>query len=93
MLTKIEISGFKSFENFRLDLQPFTVVFGGNAVGKSNLFDALRLLSRLAAVDLATAFDEAPVGGHDGSRGEPVEQFRRLPDGSYARRIDLSTCL
>lgn len=42
MLTRIEIDGFKSFRSLRLDPQPFTVTFGGNAVGRSNLFDVKR---------------------------------------------------
>jgi predicted ATPase len=90
MLTRIEIDGFKSFERFALDLQPFTVVFGANAVGKSNLFDALRLLSRLVSTDLATAFAGGASGiGPSELRGEPVEQFRRLASGETSSRIDL----
>jgi AAA15 family ATPase/GTPase len=41
MLTRIEIDGFKTFREFSADLLPFQVVLGPNAVGKSNLFDAL----------------------------------------------------
>lgn len=40
MLTRIEIDGFKTFQDFAIDLLPFTVVLGSNAAGKSNLFDA-----------------------------------------------------
>ena len=40
MLTRIEIDGFKTFEGFRLDLEPLTAVVGPNASGKFNLFDA-----------------------------------------------------
>jgi len=67
MLTRIEIDGFKTFRDFAVDLLPFQVILGPNAVGKSNLFDALHLLSRLAEVDLYTAFQDL--------RGEPVEMF------------------
>lgn len=74
LLTRIEIDGFKSFYNFVLDLQPFQVIVGPNAAGKSNLFDALRLLARLAEVDLRTAFREI--------RGESGELFTILPDGT-----------
>ena len=58
MITRIEISGFKSFWDFSLDFAPFTVVAGANASGKSNLFDAMRLLSNLATTDLRTAFTQ-----------------------------------
>jgi predicted ATPase len=74
MLTRIEIDGFKTFEQFSLDLEPLTAVVGPNASGKSNLFDALRFLSLLAQVDIRTAMQ--------GLRGEPEELFRQTPDGS-----------
>lgn len=79
MITRIEIDGFKSFEGFSLALPPFAVILGPNAAGKSNLFDALRLLSRLAISDVRTAMREL--------RGEPIELFRRLPDGRIAQRM------
>ena len=41
MLTRIEIDGFKTFEDFSLALGPLTVIAGTNASGKSNLFDAI----------------------------------------------------
>jgi predicted ATPase len=68
MLTRIEISGFKSFDEFSVDLNPFLVVVGPNASGKSNLFDAIRLLSLLAGTDLRTAIKQI--------RGEAHELFR-----------------
>lgn len=56
MITKIEINGFKSFIDFEMEFTPFTIIAGTNASGKSNLFDALRLLSSLASSDLRSAF-------------------------------------
>ena len=44
MITRIEIDGFKTFENFGLDLHPFTAIVGPNASGKSNLFDAINFV-------------------------------------------------
>ena len=59
MITRIEIDGFKSFSNFVMDFSPLTVIAGANASGKSNLFDALQLLARMAETDdLRTAFGE-----------------------------------
>lgn len=69
MLTRIEIHGFKTFENFYLDLRPFSAVVGPNASGKSNLFDALKFLSSLAQHDVRTAMQNL--------RGEPQELFRQ----------------
>jgi len=74
LLTRIEIDGFKSFENFSLDLQPFTAIVGPNASGKSNLFDALRLISLLAHSDIRTAMQSL--------RGRPEELFRKTASGS-----------
>ena len=71
MLTRIEISGFKSFENFGLNLRPLTAIVGPNASGKSNLFDALRFLSVLAQYDIRTAMQDL--------RGKPEELFRQSP--------------
>ena len=58
MITHIKINGFKSFQNFEMTFTPLTIVAGVNASGKSNLFDALQLLSRLAETDLKTACEQ-----------------------------------
>jgi AAA15 family ATPase/GTPase len=44
VITRIEIDGYKSFEDFTLDLPPFAVLVGANASGKSNLLEAVDLL-------------------------------------------------
>lgn len=72
MITKLEISGFKTFENFVMEFSPLTIIAGPNASGKSNLFDALALLTRLAETDLKTAFSE--------QRGEAIELFTKYDD-------------
>ncbi|PLK44450.1 AAA family ATPase [Emticicia sp. TH156] len=77
MLTYIKIDGFKSFNNFEMEFTPFTVIAGANASGKSNLFDALKLLSRLAEADnLKKAFKE--------QRGEFSELFTQYSENDYA---------
>ena len=82
MLTRIEIDGFKTFDRFHLDVPPFLVVLGPNASGKSNLFDAIQLLGRLADHDLALAVKEL--------RGEPLELFRRDPSGRPGQSMKLA---
>lgn len=57
MITRIEIDGFKSFKDFAMEFTPLTVIAGANASGKSNLFDALQLLSDIAEVELSEVFD------------------------------------
>ena len=80
MITYIKINGFKSFHNFEMEFTPFTVIAGANASGKSNLFDALTLLSRLAETDnLKRAFSE--------QRGEFIEMFTQYGDDKYADEI------
>lgn len=63
---------------------PLTVVAGVNASGKSNLFDALQLLSRLAEADLKTAFSSS------GQRGNPSELFTQYGENWYAPEMDFT---
>ena len=79
MLTRIKIDGFKSFTNFEMEFSSLTVIAGTNASGKSNLFDALKLLSRLAGVDLRTAFSE--------QRGNPSELFTQYSEHDFAQEM------
>lgn len=83
MLTRIEINGFKTFESFGVDLGPFTVVLGPNAAGKSNLFDAIQLMARLAQTgDLYSAVKDL--------RGDPDELFRRDHLGVPGHKIEIA---
>lgn len=81
MLTRLEINGFKTFENLAVDLAPFTVIIGNNASGKSNLFDVIQLLSNLATRDVSEALKDL--------RGEPMELFRRTARG-FEKQIKLA---
>ncbi len=82
MLTRIEITGFKTFDDFALDLMPFTVILGPNGSGKSNLFDAIQLLSHLAHKGLRDSFVEL--------RGDVDELFRFNAAGSRCDRMALA---
>ncbi|HLJ35916.1 MAG TPA: AAA family ATPase [Ktedonobacteraceae bacterium] len=82
MITQIEIDGFKTFLDFKVELGPLQVLVGSNASGKSNLFDALHLLSRLAEVDLRSAFQ--------GLRGSPDDQFTLFPNGQRSDSIRIA---
>lgn len=79
MVTKLEIDGFKSFRDFSIEFSPFTVIAGKNASGKSNLFDALELLSRFATNDLRQAFPER--------RGTIAEQFTLLDNQRHGQHM------
>lgn len=77
MITYININGFKSFQDFEMYFTPLTVIAGSNAAGKSNLFDALKLLSSLADTDkIQRAFRE--------QRGDLMELFTKYDDHTYA---------
>ncbi|OPG14558.1 AAA family ATPase [Microbispora sp. GKU 823] len=79
MITRIEIDGFKSFENFALDLPPFLVLIGTNASGKSNLLDALNFVSVAATRGVDAAVAEV--------RGDARGLFRRRGDGTRVDRM------
>lgn len=81
MLTRLQVNGFKTFENLDVTLTPFTMIVGNNAAGKSNLFDVIELLSNLATKDVSEAVN--------GMRGEPLELFRQTAAGR-AKRIELA---
>jgi predicted ATPase len=60
MLTRLKVSGFKNLMDVDVQFGPFTCIAGGNGVGKSNLFDAIRFLGALA----------------DGEPGEAAQSIR-----------------
>lgn len=74
MLTRFRVQGFKSLLNVEIELAPLVVLMGPNAAGKSNLLEALLLLSRLATEQTLSAALEPPL------RGYPLEAFS-LPEG------------
>jgi predicted ATPase len=55
MLTRLEVQGFKNLRNVDVPFGPFTCIAGANAVGKSNLFDAIQFLSDLASYSIVEA--------------------------------------
>ena len=81
MITRIEIDGFKSFDEFVLDLRPFNVLVGSNNSGKSNLLEAVELLGRLLRGQ-----DRALVE-HD--RGTGSQLFRRRVDGEAVPEFEI----
>jgi len=66
MLKRLNIKGYKSFKDFRTSLQPLMVFFGPSSAGKTNLLDALHLLSGVVSSE---SLDKA----FKGHRGFPLE--------------------
>jgi predicted ATPase len=80
MLTRLHVKGFKNLVETEVHFGPFTCVAGANAVGKSNLFDAIRFLSLLANGKLDEA---ARAIRAEGARNADIKSlFTRNADGS-----------
>ncbi|MEQ8766588.1 MAG: AAA family ATPase [Planctomycetota bacterium] len=65
MLTRFEVRGFKNLVDVDLHLGPMTCIAGPNAVGKSNLFDAIKLMRELANRSIVDAFSEVRRGSDE----------------------------
>lgn len=75
MLKSLHIKGFKSLADLEVAFPRLTVLFGPNAAGKSNLIEAVQMMSRIGTSrTLAEAFAE-PI------RGYPLEAFAFPPGG------------
>ena len=69
MLTRLKVSGFKNLVDVDVRFGPFTCIAGANAVGKSNLFDAISFLGALANLPLLDAAQRIREGLTDDVRG------------------------
>lgn len=66
MIKRFRVKNYKSLKDVQVNFPNLAVVFGPNAAGKSNLFDALNLFSRLVTrKNLKEAFED--------HRGAPLE--------------------
>ncbi|RKN41782.1 AAA family ATPase [Streptomyces hoynatensis] len=74
MLTRLEVSGFKNLLDLTVELGPFTCIAGENGTGKSNVFDAIQLLSLLADRPLMEAAQEVR-GTHSERHGDARDLF------------------
>lgn len=83
IITGVEIHGFKSFDDFALDLQPFTVLAGPNNSGKSNLLEAVALLR-----DVFFEGGDRPLVSRP--RGTGIELFHRADDGTPGELFEIN---
>ena len=68
MIKRIKVIGYKSLKDVEVQFQPLSIFIGPNAAGKSNLLDALSLISGIVTKkNLKEAFAE--------QRGLPLESF------------------
>ena len=75
MLSRLHVKGYKSLADVEVEFRPLTLLFGPNAAGKSNLLDAVQLLSRLATSRTLKEAFEPPC------RGKPLESFTMGKEG------------
>ena len=91
MITRLQIDGFKNLRKVDIRFDTFTCVAGGNGVGKSNLFDAIRFLSAIAD---EKKLDEAArtVRDENDKSADAKAIFFQTPSGKLSRvsfRVDM----
>jgi predicted ATPase len=80
MITKVKIDGFKSLNNFQLDIKPGLNIFvGPNGSGKTNVILFFEFLSYLATEDLYNAVTKAGGAG---------SIFRKQGERDYSQFIE-----
>ena len=87
MLTRLQVSGFKNLVDVDVRFGPFTCIAGANGTGKSNLFDAIQFLSRLASDTFADA--AASIRAEDDKASSIQSLFHRLGN-DYADKISFT---
>lgn len=87
MLTKLTVRGFKNLVDVSVEFGPYTCIAGTNAVGKSNLFDAIEFLALLADHPFLDAAQRLRPSGERGV--DPITLFTLDGDGEPARTIYL----
>ena len=84
MLTRFRVSGFKNLVDVDVRFGPFTCIAGANGTGKSNLFDAIQFLSRLASDTFVDA--AASIRAEDRKASSVQNLFHRI-GSEYADKI------
>lgn len=88
MLSSFTLKDFRSYREATLQLSPLTVLIGANASGKSNLMEALRLLSwiaqgnKLGSIRYRLREDGSPIRGVVGDLFRRRKRIFRLSCGT-----------
>lgn len=88
MITRLKVAGFKSLLDVDIRLGPLTCVVGENAVGKSNLFDAIRFLHLLATRPIPEAV--AHIRESRGKSARAADLFTTFGATRAAHEVRLS---
>lgn len=86
MITRLKINGFKNLIDFEVHFGVFNCIAGANAVGKSNLFDAICFLSDLSHKSL---LDAALSVRSEGQRNQPIQELFSRTGQWQADRMEL----
>lgn len=84
MLKRLRVQKFKSFGDIEIELPRLAVFFGPNAVGKSNLIEAVQVLSRIGTERTLAEALSYPI------RGYPAEMFK-FQSGGLAELLSTPT--
>ncbi len=90
MIARLQIDGFKNLVKTDIRFGPFTCIAGSNAVGKSNLFDAIRFLSDLTSKTLVDA--AGSVRNEEQGNADIRNLFHRVGDiysGQMSFSVDM----
>ena len=87
MLTRLQVSGFKNLVDVDVRFGPFTCIAGANGTGKSNLFDAIQFLSRLAS---DTFVDAAASIRAEDEKATSVQNLFHRTGSEYADSISFT---
>ncbi len=93
MISKISIKGFKSLRDVSLELGKLNIFIGANASGKSNFFDALRVLQGIGyGFTVDEIFNGKPKGAAsevwEGIRGGSAMAGFRPSTGAYLIQME-----
>ena len=92
MLASFTIESFKSYREATLKLAPLTVLIGANASGKSNIVEALRLLSWIAQGNKLGTIRHEVQAGNRAMRGTMQDLgFRNAPSFTLSCRAVAAT--
>ena len=87
MLTRLQVSGFKNLVDVDVRFGPFTCIAGANGTGKSNLFDAIQFLGRLASDTFVDA--AASIRAEEDKASSVQGLFHRI-GSQYAESISFT---
>jgi len=90
VLKILRLQNFKGFQNQQIEFSNFSVVIGRNNAGKSSAFEAVRILSNVAAKFTFSRFVRRPswLDGDGIGISPPIDDQQRKPETLFFRYED-----